>query len=170
MSFPAWIVATLAMTLIPAGLWLLASLRFLPHPAGAGWHDLLPGALFVGLGVEALHVFTVVWVSRSFESKSETYGAIGGSLALLLWAYVVGRVLAGSAVLNAVVWRRHHPMDDMLPAAPAQPWPAPTSPAVPPPPGVATWPGSVLAPPSLLPASEPGLPPPHLPPPLPPSR
>ena len=105
-SFAAWVFATSAFMLIPAGLWLLASLKLFPHPPEVGWQDLVPGALLVGVGIEALHVFTVVYVADSFERKSETYGAIGGSLSILLWAYVVGRILAASPVINAVVWRR----------------------------------------------------------------
>ena len=107
-SFPAWVFATSLFMLIPAGLWLVASLRLFPHPPEVGWRDLVPGALLVGVGIEALHIFTVVYIAHSFERKSETYGAIGGSLSLLLWAYVAGRILAASPVLNAVVWRRTH--------------------------------------------------------------
>jgi uncharacterized BrkB/YihY/UPF0761 family membrane protein len=110
-SFPAWVFATGAFMLVPAGLWLLASLRLFPHPPQLGWRDLVPGALLVGVGIEALHIFTVVWISHSFERKSATYGAIGGSLSLLLWAYVVGRILAASPVVNAVIWRRAHAHD-----------------------------------------------------------
>ena len=122
-SFPAWVFATSLFMLIPAGLWLVASLRLFPHPPEVGWRDLVPGALLVGVGIEALHIFTVVYIAHSFERKSETYGAIGGSLSLLLWAYVAGRILAASPVLNAVVWRRTHanqlppPVVPNLPAA-----------------------------------------------------
>jgi uncharacterized BrkB/YihY/UPF0761 family membrane protein len=63
--------------------------------------------VLVGVGLQCLHVFTVVWIVRSLEHKTEAYGAIGASLALLLWAYVLGRILTGSAVLNATLWRRH---------------------------------------------------------------
>jgi uncharacterized BrkB/YihY/UPF0761 family membrane protein len=107
-SFPAWVVGTAVFMLVPAGLWLLASLRLFPHPPEAGWRDLLPGAVLVGVGIEALHVFTVVYLSNSFQRKSNTYGAIGGSLSLLLWAYVVGRILAAAPVVNAAAWRRAH--------------------------------------------------------------
>ena len=40
------------------------------------------------------------------ESKSDTYGAIGTAVALLLWAYLLGRLVVGSAALNASLWRR----------------------------------------------------------------
>ena len=105
-SFPGWVLGTAGFILIPAAIWLFASLKAFPHPPEADWRALLPGALLVGAGIELLHVFTVVWIIHSFERKSETYGAIGGSLALLLWAYILGRIFAAAPVLNAVMWRR----------------------------------------------------------------
>ena len=84
---------------------------------------MFPGALLVGVGFEAMRLFTIIYVSRSFESKSETYGAIGGSLALLLWAYVLGRIIIGSAVINAAYWQHHHG-----PLGPGLVGPAPTRP------------------------------------------
>lgn len=94
---------------IPTGLWLVVSMRGLPHAEGATWRDLLPGALVVGIGVEALHLFTVVWIVRLIENKSENYGVLGTALALLFWAYVLGRVLTLSAVVNASRWYAAHP-------------------------------------------------------------
>jgi len=130
-SFPAWVFATSLFMLIPAGLWLVASLRLFPHPPELGWRDMVPGALLVGVGIEALHVFTVVYISHSFERKSETYGAIGGSLSLLLWAYVAGRILAASPVLNAVVWRRTHANQLPPPVVPNLPPPVVSNPPAP---------------------------------------
>ena len=54
--------ATSVFMLIPAGLWLVASLKVFPHPLDVSWRDMLPGALLVGVGIEALHVFTVVYI------------------------------------------------------------------------------------------------------------
>jgi membrane protein len=102
----AWTVGTVVFIAVPAAAWLLAALAIFPHAEGAGWRDLLPGAVLVGVGLQALHIFTVVWIARALEHKTEAYGAIGTSLALLLWAYVLGRILTGSAVLNATLWRR----------------------------------------------------------------
>jgi uncharacterized BrkB/YihY/UPF0761 family membrane protein len=98
----------LVYTTVPFGLWLYVSGR-LPHAEGAGWRDLAPGALVVAFGVQALHFFTVLWVAHSMESKTETYGAIGAALAMLLWAFVLGRILTLSAVLNAASWHRRYP-------------------------------------------------------------
>ena len=65
---------------------------------------MLPGALLFGIGVQALHIVTVVWIARSLESKSETYGALGAALTILLWAYLLGRLITASAALNVVLW------------------------------------------------------------------
>lgn len=94
---------------VPTAAWLLISLRALPHAEGATWHDLLPGAIVTGFGVEILHIITVVWIGRQIEARSETYGLLSTALALLLWAFVVGRVLVLSAVVNASRWYRSHP-------------------------------------------------------------
>jgi uncharacterized BrkB/YihY/UPF0761 family membrane protein len=54
--------------------------------------------------VEALHVVTVYWIAREVATKSDTYGALGTSLALLFWAYLLGRLIVASANLNATRW------------------------------------------------------------------
>jgi uncharacterized BrkB/YihY/UPF0761 family membrane protein len=70
------------------------------------WPDLVPGALFLTLGVLVLHVVTVYWIAHEVESKTDTYGAIGAALALLLWSYLLGRLVTASAVINASMWQR----------------------------------------------------------------
>ena len=39
-------------------------------------------------------------------SKSETYGALGIAVSVLLWTYVAGRLVTGTALVNATLWRR----------------------------------------------------------------
>jgi uncharacterized BrkB/YihY/UPF0761 family membrane protein len=114
--------AIILFTVLPAGIWL--ALEFaMPHVPQAGWKDLLPGAILFGIAVLALHVFTVYWVAHLIKRRSATYGALGVALALLLWAYVFGRIMTASAVLNATLWSRAHPLqaaqrpDDPAPAA-----------------------------------------------------
>jgi uncharacterized BrkB/YihY/UPF0761 family membrane protein len=107
-SFIAGIVATALFVLVPAGLWLLFSMRAFPHAADAGWKAMVPGSLLVGVGTQLLHLFTVLWISHQVDSKSETYGAIGIALALLFWAYLLGRILTAGCVLNASLWYRDH--------------------------------------------------------------
>jgi membrane protein len=94
---------------IPTGVWWLVSVRAMPHPDDATWRDLLPGAITFGVGFEILHVITIVWISRLIENKTDMYGLLGTAAALLFWAYVLGRVMALSAVVNASRWFRNHP-------------------------------------------------------------
>ena len=105
LSFAGWVVGIVLFTLVPAGGWLLCSVRVFPSAPGTSWSTLWPGALLFGVGVQALHVATVVWLTRSLESKSETYGAIGAALTMLFWSYLLGRIVTSAAALNAALWR-----------------------------------------------------------------
>jgi uncharacterized BrkB/YihY/UPF0761 family membrane protein len=100
---PAVIGFTLT-TAVPFGMWLLAS-WYLPRRART-WQELIPGALLFAIGVQVLHIVTVVWIAHVLESKTDTYGAIGAALAILLWAYLLGRLITGAAVLDAALWLR----------------------------------------------------------------
>jgi uncharacterized BrkB/YihY/UPF0761 family membrane protein len=108
-SFIAGLTAQILFIAVPAVLWLMMSMRFFVHAPDAGWRDLLPGAVLVGVGIQILHFVTVYWITHLVESKSETYGAIGSALAILFWAYLLGRILAAAAVLNAGTWQQSHP-------------------------------------------------------------
>jgi uncharacterized BrkB/YihY/UPF0761 family membrane protein len=90
--------------LLPLLAWWWASSR-LPHGDAPVW-ALLPGALVFAVGMQVLHVFTLLYVVPSVDRKSETYGAIGVALAVLAWAYVAGRLVTATAVVNAALWRR----------------------------------------------------------------
>jgi uncharacterized BrkB/YihY/UPF0761 family membrane protein len=103
--------ATVLYTVLPSGVWLLLEYA-MPHAPHVGWKDLLPGAIMFGVATLALHLFTVYWVAHLIKRRSATYGAIGAALALLLWAYVFGRIMTASAVLNASMWARAHPPPD----------------------------------------------------------
>jgi uncharacterized BrkB/YihY/UPF0761 family membrane protein len=87
-----------------AAAWFLASL-WLPHEE-CEWWALLPGAGIVGVGVGLLHVLTITYVAHEVSRKSSLYGAIGISLALLLWTYFAGRLLTAAIATNATLWRR----------------------------------------------------------------
>ena len=97
------LVTVALMFALAAGTWLLIG-SWLPHRGP--WTGLIPGAVAFALGAAALHLATVIWFSRLVGSKSETYGAIGAALAMLLWAYFLGRLAIATALLNAANWRR----------------------------------------------------------------
>ncbi|HEY8217906.1 MAG TPA: YhjD/YihY/BrkB family envelope integrity protein [Acidimicrobiia bacterium] len=86
-------------------LWVLVS-WLLPRAPETTWRSLLPGAVVLGVGAVILQFLTVAFFSRYIEDKTETYGAIGASLAILFWAYLLGRLVVTSAFLNAARWRR----------------------------------------------------------------
>jgi uncharacterized BrkB/YihY/UPF0761 family membrane protein len=107
-SILVWVVAVALFTVVPAAMWLLGSLVLFPRAEGTSWRDLVPGAVLFGVGVEGLHIATIVWFAPYLQSKSQTYGAIGAALAILVWAYLLGRVVTAAVALNAVLWRRAH--------------------------------------------------------------
>jgi uncharacterized BrkB/YihY/UPF0761 family membrane protein len=107
-SFIGGLAATLLVMLVPAVVWLVVSVRFLAHPEEVTWVQMIPGAALLGVGVEALSLLTVYWVAHLVSTKTETYGAIGTALAILFWAYVLGRVLTAASSLNASLWYRDH--------------------------------------------------------------
>ena len=87
-----------------AGFWTVVQYH-LPR-ADVHWTKLIPGSILVGSGVEVLNLVTVVWFSRYIENKSQTYGAIGAALAILLWAYILGRIIVSGAMLNAALYEQ----------------------------------------------------------------
>ena len=127
-SYIAGVTASLLFIVVPTVLWLVLSMRFFVHAPTAGRRDLLPGAVLVGVGLQILHLVTVYWIARVLAAKSEMYGAIGAALAILFWAYLVGRLFAASALLNAAAWNRRHSLRAPLPALLPLPLPRPLAP------------------------------------------
>jgi uncharacterized BrkB/YihY/UPF0761 family membrane protein len=91
---------------LPAAFWV-AVLQYLPHDRGCRWWAQIPGAVLIAVGVEVVHLFTIYWVAHQISKKAELYGGIGGSLAILIWAYVIGRLIVLGAVINSLLWQRH---------------------------------------------------------------
>lgn len=95
------LVVTVAVVVVPFVMWLAVS-SVLPNRA-ADWKDLVPGALLVAVGVEALHLFTVIFLGPKLASATELYGGIGVATTILLWMYLVGRLVIGAAILDAAM-------------------------------------------------------------------
>jgi membrane protein len=98
------VAALILFTIVPFLAWWYVS-WWLPH-GDCPPITLAPGAALFAIGIEILHVVTVVWFPHHLHSKSEIYGTIGLSVALLLWAYLIGRLITLAAVLNAALWTR----------------------------------------------------------------
>jgi len=90
------------------GVWLLLSSR-LPH-ADAPLRGLLPGALLVGAGGLALHVVTAYYLIDRADRASAVYGPLGVATVLLLWLFILSRLIIAAALLNASLLRRDHPV------------------------------------------------------------
>jgi membrane protein len=103
-SHAAGFVATIVVAVAFTGLWLWTSMR-LPH-RDAGWVDLLPGAVVVGVGVGIIQVVSAYLLGPYALEKQGTYGALGLAAALLLSLWVLGRLLVGGAEINATLWER----------------------------------------------------------------
>jgi uncharacterized BrkB/YihY/UPF0761 family membrane protein len=95
----------LSLIVVWSGAWLFIS-WLLPHAKGVTPIDLAPGALLFGLVIWVMHLLTVFYFSRKVASASDTYGAIGAAIGILLALYLIGRAMSASAVLNATLWER----------------------------------------------------------------
>lgn len=114
-----------AQVVVLVGVWWVVS-HALPHAAAARWRALLPGAVLVGVGVWGLHVASALLLARRVASASALYGSLGVAAALLAWLYLLGRLLVGSAMLNATLWerRRRRVAGATQPVPPDRPGPA----------------------------------------------
>lgn len=108
-TFSSWMrersgVAGGLLTIVGIGalyfvIWLRAS-EVLPH-RDVPRRMLMPGAALVAVGAQCLHLFTVYYLSDRAERATSVYGAIGVALVLLLWLFIIARLIVGGAMLNA---------------------------------------------------------------------
>jgi uncharacterized BrkB/YihY/UPF0761 family membrane protein len=92
----------LALMVAPlAGVWLWVSLE-LPH-GSAPWTALLPGALLVAVGFQALHGALVYLLLPKLEKATSLYGGLGVVATMLFFAYLVGRIVVTAPILNSTV-------------------------------------------------------------------
>jgi uncharacterized BrkB/YihY/UPF0761 family membrane protein len=85
----------------------LAAMWVLPHRAGRA-RELLPGALLVAVGYELVQVLVLFYFAPRLGRSEETYGAFGAAATMLVWLYVLSRLVTEAAFLNATLWRRRH--------------------------------------------------------------
>jgi uncharacterized BrkB/YihY/UPF0761 family membrane protein len=89
---------------ITGGAWLGLSM-LLPH-ADAHWRALLPGAALLALGHIVIQVATVYYFAAQLTKAPALYGSLGTAATLLLWLFLIARIIVASAFLNAALWRR----------------------------------------------------------------
>ena len=95
-----WVTLALFLFYLGAVLWIMDKL---PHRS-TSWRDLLPGAVLVALGTEVIHLVVVLYLVPKLGHSSELYGALGSATVILLWLYLIARLLVGAAFLNAALW------------------------------------------------------------------
>ena len=98
------VIAVVVITVLSFALWWWVSwtLPHAPVPARA----LIPGAALMAIGMDVLHLLTTYWIGHLVARKTSTYGPVGIALAVLLWVYILGRVIVASAGLNAALAHR----------------------------------------------------------------
>jgi uncharacterized BrkB/YihY/UPF0761 family membrane protein len=101
-DFAAGLAATLAVGAVFAVVWLVVS-GWLPS-AEVPWTAFIPGAVGLGIGLEALHLFTVYFLANRLAGASALYGALGLAATMLFYLFLVGRGVIWAAELCAVVW------------------------------------------------------------------
>jgi membrane protein len=95
----------IAITLALVGFYfamLLFVLDKLPNRARS-WRDLLPEAIVVAVGMQVLHLVVVLYLAPKLGRSSELYGALGAATVILLWLYLVARLIVSGAFLNAML-------------------------------------------------------------------
>lgn len=71
--------------------------------AEPSWSEVLPGAALAGTVWWFLTVVGGIYVERTLEGASDTYGALAGVIALLAWIYLQAQVTILSAEVNVVL-------------------------------------------------------------------
>jgi uncharacterized BrkB/YihY/UPF0761 family membrane protein len=98
----AGFVLTLASFLpyVAVALWVML---ILPH-GDATWQGLLPGAVLVAFGAQAIHLVSALYLAPKVQRSTDLYGALGSATVILLWLYLIARLLVAAAFLNASLW------------------------------------------------------------------
>ena len=99
--------ATVSLSIAFAAGWLWVSMR-LPSP-NVRWTAFLPGAILLGVGLNALHIFTVYYLSEKLAHSAQLYGVLGLAATALFYLFLIGRGVIWAAELNAIVWEVRHP-------------------------------------------------------------
>jgi uncharacterized BrkB/YihY/UPF0761 family membrane protein len=85
---------------------VLSAMWLLPRRA-TSVRDLLPGALLVSVGAQLVNVAVVFYFAPRLGRSEETYGAFGAAATMLIWLYVISRLITVAAFLNSTLWLRN---------------------------------------------------------------
>jgi membrane protein len=109
------LVARWVILLAVAIVGLAIVYRFAPDRTDARWQWITPGSLIAAALWLAGSLLFALYV-RNWASYGDTYGALGGVIALLMWFYLSGYVVILGAEINAEMERQAR--GDATPGAP----------------------------------------------------
>ncbi len=92
-----------ALSLVVTTVIALWAMWLLPHRATQA-RELLPGALLVAVGSQIIQIAVIFYFAPRLGRSDETYGAFGTSATMLVWLYVIARLVTVAAFLNATLW------------------------------------------------------------------
>jgi uncharacterized BrkB/YihY/UPF0761 family membrane protein len=104
---PVGILPTLAL-IVPFAAAAAWAMSLLPHRA-VGWSGLLPGAALVAVGVQVLQLVVALYLAPKLGRSTQLYGTLGAATVVLLWLYIIARLVVAGAFLNAALAERHAP-------------------------------------------------------------
>jgi hypothetical protein len=97
--------SSLAINVVMLGIgWFFVTLA-LPRPTRDPG-SMLPGATVFAVILTLVQWFMHYYLPYKIESASQTMGSLGVTVASLGYLFIVGRVMAGTVVLNAVIYER----------------------------------------------------------------
>jgi membrane protein len=70
------------------------------------WQELVPGAVLVAVGAQLVSVAVVFYFAPKIGRSEQLYGTLGTAAVLLVWLYVLARLITSGAFLNATLWER----------------------------------------------------------------
>jgi uncharacterized BrkB/YihY/UPF0761 family membrane protein len=100
-------IASVSFLAVGAVYVILWSMLYLTLPrASSDPAVALPGASIVALVLTGLQAVTQFYLPSRIESSSSVYGAVGVAVAVLGWFFILGRVIAFSFAVNAVLFEQ----------------------------------------------------------------
>lgn len=102
-TFGYYAILTTQWVVVLVMVLLSFALTFYVAPdADQKWEWITPGSLVGTIGIIAFSLLFRVYVTN-WGNYDKTYGSLGGVMVLLLWLWVSGLVLLGSAQMNQVI-------------------------------------------------------------------
>jgi uncharacterized BrkB/YihY/UPF0761 family membrane protein len=100
-------VASVSMVAVAALYGLLWSVLYLSLPRGTSDPGAaLPGATIVAVMLACLQAVSQLYLPERLDEASSIYGTIGIAVVTLGWFFIMGRVMAFSFAVNAVIFER----------------------------------------------------------------